>query len=124
LSHRFAQNGLAPEYAFRIWSPFLEMLDHEVVQLWQRGDWKAFCEMLPEYAVKGHGEGFMHDTAMLLGLLGWSAYDGQVDVITPYFGASGTGQINAIFPVTPQDGHAVPKPVASAATGFQAVGRL
>ena len=124
LSHRFAQNGLAPEFAFKIWSPFLEMLDHEVVQLWQRGDWKAFCEMLPEYAVKGHGEGFMHDTAMLLGLLGWSAYDGQVDVVTPYFGASGTGQINAIFPVTPQDGHAVPKPVASAAAGFQAVGRL
>ncbi|MBP6647428.1 MAG: 3,4-dihydroxyphenylacetate 2,3-dioxygenase, partial [Burkholderiaceae bacterium] len=23
LSHRFAQNGLAPEYAFKIWSPFL-----------------------------------------------------------------------------------------------------
>jgi 5-carboxymethyl-2-hydroxymuconate isomerase len=32
LSHRFAQNGLAPEYAFKIWSPFLEMLDHQVVQ--------------------------------------------------------------------------------------------
>ncbi|MEN9627218.1 MAG: 3,4-dihydroxyphenylacetate 2,3-dioxygenase [Pseudomonadota bacterium] len=124
LSHRFAQNGLAPEYAFKIWSPFLEMLDHEVVQLWQRGDWKAFCDMLPEYAVKGHGEGFMHDTAMLLGLLGWSAYDGKVDVVTPYFGASGTGQINAIFPITPQDGSAVPKPVASSAAGFQAVGRL
>jgi 3,4-dihydroxyphenylacetate 2,3-dioxygenase len=124
LSHRFAQNGLAPQFAFKVWSPFLQMLDHEVVQMWQRGEWKAFCEMLPEYAVKGHGEGFMHDTAMLMGLLGWTAYDGQAEVITPYFGASGTGQINAIFPVTPQDGHAVPGPVASAAEGFQAVGRL
>jgi 3,4-dihydroxyphenylacetate 2,3-dioxygenase len=124
LSHRFAQNGLAPEYAFRIWSPYLEMLDHQVVQMWQRGDWKAFCEMLPEYATKGHGEGFMHDTAMLLGALGWSAYDGQVEVVTPYFGASGTGQINAIFPVTPQDGHAVPAPVASQAQGYRAFGRL
>ena len=27
LSHRFAQNGLAPEYAFKIWSLFLEQLD-------------------------------------------------------------------------------------------------
>ena len=27
LSHRFAQNGLAPEYAFKVWSPFLEQLD-------------------------------------------------------------------------------------------------
>ena len=121
LSHRFAQNGLAPEFAFRLWSPFLEQLDRSVVQMWQRGDWKDFCEMLPEYASKGHGEGFMHDTAMLLGLLGWSAYDGQAEVITPYFGASGTGQINAVFPVTPQDGSAIPKAVASRADGYTSV---
>jgi 3,4-dihydroxyphenylacetate 2,3-dioxygenase len=121
LSHRFAQNGLAPEFAFRLWSPFLEQLDRNVVQMWQRGEWKDFCEMLPEYASKGHGEGFMHDTAMLLGLLGWSAYDGQAEVITPYFGASGTGQINAVFPVTPQDGSAIPQAVASRADGYTAV---
>jgi 3,4-dihydroxyphenylacetate 2,3-dioxygenase len=121
LSHRFAQNGLAPEFAFRLWSPFLEQLDRSVVQMWQRGEWKDFCEMLPEYASKGHGEGFMHDTAMLLGLLGWSAYDGQAEVITPYFGASGTGQINAVFPITPQDGSAIPKAVASRADGYTSV---
>jgi 3,4-dihydroxyphenylacetate 2,3-dioxygenase len=121
LSHRFAQNGLAPEYAFRIWSPFLELLDREVVAMWQRGDWKAFCGMLPEYAAKGHGEGFMHDTAMLLGSLGWSAYDGRAEVITPYFGASGTGQINAVFPVTPQDGAQIPRAVASRADGYTSI---
>jgi 3,4-dihydroxyphenylacetate 2,3-dioxygenase len=124
LSHRFAQNGLAPQYAFKLWSPFLEQLDRRVVQMWQAGEWADFCAMLPEYASKGHGEGFMHDTAMLLGLLGWSAYDGQAEVITPYFGASGTGQINAVFPVTPQDGRAVPSAMASAAGGYQAVARL
>lgn len=121
LSHRFAQNGLAPEFAFKIWSPFLETLDREVVDIWARGDWKTFCAMLPEYAAKGHGEGFMHDTAMLMGVLGWSSYDGRAEVVTPYFGASGTGQINAIFPVTPQDGHAVPQAVASTADGFSTV---
>ena len=121
LSHRFAQNGLAPEYAFKIWSPFLEQLDHKVVEMWQAGQWQDFCAMLPEYAPKGHGEGFMHDTAMLLGLLGWSAYDAPAEIITPYFGASGTGQINAVFPVTPQDGHAIPKAVASAADGYTSV---
>ncbi|MFM7530934.1 MAG: 3,4-dihydroxyphenylacetate 2,3-dioxygenase, partial [Rubrivivax sp.] len=89
LSHRFAQNGLAPEYAFKVWSPFLEALDHQVVQMWQRGEWATFCGMLPEYAAKGHGEGFMHDTAMLLGALGWSGYDAPAEVVTPYFGASG-----------------------------------
>ncbi len=118
LSHRFAQNGLAPEFAFKIWSPFLEQLDRSVVQLWQQGRWADFCGMLPEYAAKGHGEGFMHDTAMLLGALGWSAYDGMAEVLTPYFGASGTGQINAVFPVTPQDGRSIPKAVASRADGY------
>jgi 3,4-dihydroxyphenylacetate 2,3-dioxygenase len=113
LSHRFAQNGMAPNYLNKVWSPFLEILDHEVVEMWKNADWKTFCEMLPEYAAKGHGEGFMHDTAMLLGALGWSDYDQPVEIITPYFGSSGTGQINAIFPVTPQTGNAVPAPQAS-----------
>ncbi len=121
LSHRFAQNGLAPEFAFKIWSPFLEHLDQEVVRMWKAGEWQAFCEMLPEYAAKGHGEGFMHDTAMLLGALGWSAYEAPAEIVTPYFGASGTGQINAVFPVTPQDGRAIPKPVASAAAGYTTI---
>ena len=121
LSHRFAQNGLAPEYAFKIWSPFLEQLDHEVVRMWQAGEWNAFCGMLPEYAAKGHGEGFMHDTAMLLGALGWSDYDGRAEVVTPYFGASGTGQINALFPVTPQTGEAIPAAQASRADGYTSV---
>jgi 3,4-dihydroxyphenylacetate 2,3-dioxygenase len=66
----------------------------------------------------------MHDTAMLLGALGWSDYDGQAEVLTPYFGASGTGQINAVFPVTPQAGKAIPAAQASSAAGYQAFGRL
>ena len=121
LSHRFAQNGLAPEYGFKIWSPFLEALDQKVISMWTEGDWKNFCAMLPEYAAKGHGEGFMHDTAMLLGALGWSDYDGKADIITPYFGASGTGQMNVVFPVTPQSGAAIPAAVASNAEGYTSV---
>jgi 3,4-dihydroxyphenylacetate 2,3-dioxygenase len=77
--------------------------------------------MLPEYAAKGHGEGFMHDTAMLLGALGWSAYGGRAEVVTPYFGASGTGQINAVFPVTPVADDAIPKAQASSAEGYTAI---
>jgi 3,4-dihydroxyphenylacetate 2,3-dioxygenase len=63
----------------------------------------------------------MHDTAMMLGVLGWSEYTGQAEVITPYFGASGTGQINALFPVLPVSGAAVPPPVASRADGYTSV---
>jgi 3,4-dihydroxyphenylacetate 2,3-dioxygenase len=53
-----------------------------------------------------------------------SDYDGEVEVITPYFGASGTGQINAIFPVTAQSGRAIPAAQASAAGGYKAFSRL
>ena len=100
LSHRFAQNGISEQYLHKVWSPFLEQTDHNVVKMWEEGDWKTFTQMLDEYADKCHGEGNMHDTAMLLGALGWDKYQGKVDVVTPYFGSSGTGQINAIFPVT------------------------
>jgi 3,4-dihydroxyphenylacetate 2,3-dioxygenase len=113
LSHRFAQNGQAPDFSNKVWSPFLEETDRRVVEMWENAEWKTFCDMLPEYAAKGHGEGFMHDTAMLLGALGWSDYDQRVEVVSPYFGSSGTGQINAIFPVSPQTGNAVPRPKAS-----------
>lgn len=99
LSHRFAQNGTADEHMHTIWDPFLEIVDRRVVELWQAGDWKSFTGMLQMYAETCHGEGFMHDTAMLLGALGWDAYAGKAEVLTPYFASGGTGQINAQFPV-------------------------
>jgi 3,4-dihydroxyphenylacetate 2,3-dioxygenase len=99
LSHRFAQNGVSEAFMHKVWDPFLETVDHHVVDLWQKGDWKTFCGMLPEYAVKCHGEGMMHDTAMLLGVLGAEDYQGKAEVVTPYFGSSGTGQINVVFPI-------------------------
>jgi 3,4-dihydroxyphenylacetate 2,3-dioxygenase len=99
MSHRFAQNGTADQFLHKVWDPFLEITDRHVVDLWTRGDWPAFCGMLPEYAYKCHGEGYMHDTAMLLGVLGCEAYEGKAELLTPYFGSSGTGQLNAVFPV-------------------------
>jgi 3,4-dihydroxyphenylacetate 2,3-dioxygenase len=101
LSHRFAQNGSEMKFAFSVWDEFLEQADHRVLEMWQRGDWKAFAHMLPMYAEKCYGEGFMHDTAMLLGALGWESYDQKAEIITPYFGSSGTGQVNVVLPVTP-----------------------
>lgn len=101
LSHHFAENGTAPDYMHKVWDPFLEQVDRRVVELWEKGDWRTFCPMLKMYNEKCWGEGGMHDTAMLLGALGWTGYTQPVEVITPYFGSSGTGQINAIFPVAP-----------------------
>ncbi|MEQ1685189.1 MAG: 3,4-dihydroxyphenylacetate 2,3-dioxygenase [Burkholderiaceae bacterium] len=101
LSHHFAPNGRAPEFMHKVFDPFLEQTDRNVVEMWKRGEWKAFLQMLPMYNEKCWGEGGMHDTAMLLGLLGGEHYTQGAEIVTPYFGSSGTGQINAIFPVTP-----------------------
>jgi 3,4-dihydroxyphenylacetate 2,3-dioxygenase len=101
LSHHFANNGSAPEFMHKVWTPALEAMDRSVVDMWERGDWAAFIDLLPLYNDSCFGEGGMHDTAMLLGALGGRDYRQGVEVITPYFGSSGTGQINAIFPVTP-----------------------
>ncbi len=101
LSHHFADNGRAPEFAFKTYNAFLEQVDRKVVELWERGEHATVIDMLPMYNEKCWGEGDMHDTAMLYGLLGGHSYTEKVEVITPYFGSSGTGQINAIFPVVP-----------------------
>ena len=100
LSHRFAQNGVAEQYMHKIWDPFLEVVDRAVLELWTKGDWATFCAMLPMYAEKCWGEGFMHDTAMLMGVLGAERYDGKAEIVTPYFPSSGTGQLNAVFPLS------------------------
>ena len=99
LSQRFAQNAVSEEYLHKMWDPFLEQVDLRVVDLWKQGDWATFTAMLPMYAEKCWGEGNMHDTAMLFGALGWDQYQGTVDIVTPYFPSSGTGQINAVFSV-------------------------
>lgn len=99
LSHRFSDNGSPEEAMFRISDPYFEQVDRHVVDLWRRGDFAAFCAMLPQYATSCHGEGGMHDTAMLLGALGGERYDRPVEIVTDYFPSSGTGQINAVFPL-------------------------
>ncbi|AOJ04295.1 3,4-dihydroxyphenylacetate 2,3-dioxygenase [Burkholderia mayonis] len=99
LSHRFNDNG-SPEAAIHMISrEFFKQVDLRVVELWKQGDFATFCKMLPEYNEHCFGEGGMHDTAMLLGLLGWDRYDKPIEIVTDYFASSGTGQINAIFPL-------------------------
>ncbi len=61
---------------------FDRQMDERVVKLWREGQFKEFCSMLPEYADYCYGEGNMHDTVMLLGMLGWDKYDGKVEFLT------------------------------------------
>ncbi|PHM35821.1 3,4-dihydroxyphenylacetate 2,3-dioxygenase [Xenorhabdus innexi] len=100
LSHSFIDDQRAEEGMNSYTREFDEQMDRRVVELWKEGKFREFCDMLPEYAHYCRGEGNMHDTVMLLGLLGWDKYDGKVEFLTELFASSGTGQVNAIFPLS------------------------
>ncbi|MDA3977654.1 MULTISPECIES: 3,4-dihydroxyphenylacetate 2,3-dioxygenase [Gallibacterium] len=99
LSHYFIPDERAAEGMNSYTREFEHQVDLHVVDMWKRGNFKDFCAMLPEYAEFCRGEGNMHDTVMLLGMLGWDKYDKGVEILTDLFPSSGTGQINAIFPL-------------------------
>jgi len=99
LSHRFNDNRSGKDSMFEISNEFYRQVDLRVLELWQQGQWKTFTDMLGVYNETCHGEGGMHDTAMLLGMLGWDKYDGKVEILGEYFPSSGTGQVNALFPI-------------------------
>lgn len=99
LSHRIHDNHVVEEGGFTISDEFYRQVDLRALDLWQQGRFKEFTDMLPTYSATCHGEGWMHDTAMLLGALGWDQYQGKVEIVTDYFPSSGTGQVNAVFPL-------------------------
>ncbi|MBP6562785.1 MAG: 3,4-dihydroxyphenylacetate 2,3-dioxygenase [Neisseriaceae bacterium] len=99
LSHRFIWDRIASTGMNSYTREFDRQVDLRVVDMWLAGQWPEFCAMLPDYAVHCFGEGMMHDTAMLLGVVGWDQYRGKVEILTDLFASSGTGQINAVFPL-------------------------
>lgn len=101
LSHRFIWDWEAHRGMDSYTREWDRQVDKHVVKMWENAEWAEFCAMLPEYAEYCFGEGGMHDTAMLLGAMGWDSYNQPVEIITPAFPSSGTGQINAIFPLMP-----------------------
>jgi 3,4-dihydroxyphenylacetate 2,3-dioxygenase len=98
-SHRIHDNAVVFDRPYEISDEFFRQCDLRALELWQQGRWAEFCAMLPTYARACFGEGWMHDTAMLLGALGWDGYTGRAEIVTPYFVASGTGQANVVLPV-------------------------
>lgn len=99
LSHAFWPNMSSTEGLNSVNGEFNEQVDQKVLELWEQGRWEEFLDMLPEYAVKCVGECAMNDTALLFGALGWKDYKGKPTTHTPYFGSSGTGQVNITFSV-------------------------
>ena len=98
-SHSIWPNRDVEQGTFAISRQFNAWVDQHVIEMWQRGEFKQFIDIMDDYADHCDGEGNMHDTAMLLGVLGWDKYDGKAELITPYFPSSGTGQANLVLPV-------------------------
>lgn len=99
LSHYFIPDHRAEEGMDAFTNEFNRHVDEKVVEMWKEGRFKEFCAMIPEYAVHCQGEGAMHDTVMLLGMLGWDRYSEKVEILCDLFPSSGTGQIVAEFPI-------------------------
>lgn len=97
LSHAFWPNDKSVQGINAINGEFNRQMDLRVLDLWKRGEWGAFLEMLPEYSEKCAGECAMNDTALLFGALGGADYAGEITTHTPYFPSSGTGQVNISF---------------------------
>lgn len=99
LSHRIHDNSRVLDHPYEISDEFNRQCDLRALELWTTGRWREFAAMLPTYSRACSGEGWMHDTAMLMGVLGWEDYAGRAEVIVPYFIASGTGQVIAQMPL-------------------------
>lgn len=100
LSHYFIPDRRAGVEGMDVYTnEFNHQVDLKVVELWEKGDFKTFTQILPEYNKGCQGEGGHHDTYMLLGLLGWDKYSEPVEILCPLFPSSGTGQIIAEFPI-------------------------
>lgn len=97
LSHQFWPNEVSADGLDKVNTEFNRQVDLRVLDLWRQGRTTEFLEMLPEFAVRCHGECAMIDTAILFGLLGWDNYQGKGTVLGEYFGSSGTGQVNVMF---------------------------
>jgi 3,4-dihydroxyphenylacetate 2,3-dioxygenase len=97
MSHQFWPNEVSADGMHTVNTEFNRQVDLRVLDLWREGRVEEFLAMLPDYAVRCHGECAMIDTAMLFGALGWQAYAGRGETIGSYFGSSGTGQVIVDF---------------------------
>ncbi len=96
LSHKLVANSQVGDNQWeQVGSEFNRQMDLRVLDLWKERRYAEFVRMLPEYSTKCNGEALMADTHMIFGLLGWDKYDGETEVLCPYFPSSGSGQIIA-----------------------------
>jgi len=98
MSHKLVSNEKVGDNQWdQVGSEFNRQMDLRVLDLWRERRYSEFVRMLPEYSTKCNGEALMADTHMIFGLLGWDKYEGETEVLCPYFPSSGSGQIIAEY---------------------------
>jgi len=96
MSHKLVANEQVGDGQWeQVGSEFNRQVDLRVLDLWKERRYAEFVRMLPEYSTKCNGEALMADTHMMFGMLGWDAYNGETELLCPYFPSSGSGQIIA-----------------------------
>ncbi len=94
MSHKLVANNQVGDSQWELMgSEFNRQVDLRVLDLWKERRYAEFVRMLPDYSTKCNGEGLMVDTHMIFGLLGWDKYEGETEILCPYFPSSGSGQI-------------------------------
>jgi len=94
LSHKLVANDQVGDNQWQqVGSEFNRQVDLRVLDLWKERRYAEFVRMLPEYSTKCNGEALMVDTHMIFGLLGWDKYEGETEILCPYFPSSGSGQV-------------------------------
>ena len=94
LSHKLVANEQVGDNQWQqVGSEFNRQVDLRVLDLWKERRYAEFVRMLPEYSTKCNGEALMVDTHMIFGLLGWDKYEGETEILCPYFPSSGSGQV-------------------------------
>lgn len=96
MSHKLVANEQVGDSQWeQVGSEFNRQVDLRVLDLWKERRYAEFVRMLPEYSTKCNGEALMADTHMMFGMLGWDSYEGETELLCPYFPSSGSGQIIA-----------------------------
>lgn len=73
-------------------SQFNYRMDICVLDLWKNGEFKAFAELLPDYAAHADPMAAMGDLQMLFGALGSMRYQGPAEPLCAYLAYNGAGQ--------------------------------
>ena len=94
LSHKLVANEQVGDNQWgQVGSEFNRQMDLRVLDLWRERRYAEFAACFRNIRRSATAKALMVDTHMIFGLLGWDKYEGETEILCPYFPSSGSGQI-------------------------------